>query len=71
MCRYIFKIILLLVMSSFGISQDVYVVNDIYTIEDDSSYSLVVGHASQSPIEYFITLLYMISKFLLASKADS
>ncbi len=41
-------------MSSFGISQDVYVVNDIYTIEDDSSYSLVVGHASQSPIEYTV-----------------
>ena len=41
-------------MSSFGISQGVYVVNDIYTIEDDSSYSLVVGHASQSPIEYTV-----------------
>ena len=54
MCRYIFKIILLLVMSSFGISQDVYVVNDIYTIEDDSSYSLIINHDYQSSIEYTV-----------------
>ena len=33
---------------------DVYMVNDIYTIEDDSSYSLVVDHGSQSPIEYTV-----------------
>ena len=41
-------------MSSFGISQDVYVVNDIYTIEDDSSYSLIIDHDYQSSIEYTV-----------------
>tara|TARA_X000001036_G_scaffold219353_1_gene205295 strand:+ start:4491 stop:6131 length:1641 start_codon:yes stop_codon:yes gene_type:complete len=70
MCRNIFKIILLLIISSFGISKNISSVDDIYTIEDDSSYSLIIDYDSKSPIEYTVrenfdppTLIILISNF--------
>ena len=70
MFRNIFKIILLLIISSFGISKNISSVDDIYTIEDDSSYSLIIDYDSKSPIEYTVrenfdppTLIILISNF--------
>ena len=70
MYRNIFKIILLLIISSFGISKNISSVDDIYTIEDDSSYSLIIDYDSKSPIEYTVrenfdppTLIILISNF--------
>ena len=51
MHRYIFKIIFLLIIVSPGFPEESNLVSDIYTIEDDSSYSLILDH-NHAKIDY-------------------
>ena len=53
MLRYIFNIIFLVIIVSPGSSEDSHVVSDIYTIEDDSSYSLILDH-NHAKIDYMV-----------------
>ena len=53
MHRFIIKIIFLFLLISVGVSEDHYLVNDIYTIEDDTTYSLIIDH-NNSKIEYMV-----------------
>ena len=57
MRRYIFKIIFLLVIVSPGFSEDSYLVSDIYTVEDDSSYSLILEH-NHASIDYMVQEIF-------------
>ena len=57
MRRYIFNIIFLLVIVSPGFSEDSYLVSDIYTVEDDSSYSLILDHNHVS-IDYMVQEIF-------------
>ena len=57
MHRYIFNIIFLLVIVSPGFPEDSHVVSDIYTIEDDSSYSLILDH-NHAKIDYMVQEIF-------------
>ena len=57
MQRYIFNITFLLILTSIGISEDDYTVSDIYTIENDTSYSLIIDH-DKSNIEYMVREIF-------------
>ena len=57
MHRYIFNIIFFLVIVSPGFSADSYLVSDIYTIEDDSSYSLILDH-NHVNIDYMVQEIF-------------
>ena len=57
MQRYIFNITFLLILTSTGISEDDYTVSDIYTIENDTSYSLIIDH-DKSNIEYMVKEIF-------------
>ena len=57
MLRYIFNITFLLILTSTGISEDDYTVSDIYTIENDTSYSLIIDH-DKSNIEYMVKEIF-------------
>ena len=57
MHRYIFNIIFLLIIVSPGFPEDSHLVSDIYTIEDDSSYSLILDH-NHAKIEYMVQEIF-------------
>ena len=52
MYRYIFSVIFSFSCLTIGISQDENEISDIYTIEDDSTYSLIIDH-NHKKLEYF------------------
>ncbi len=57
MYRYIFTIIFSFSLLTIGISQDKNEIRDIYTIEDDSTYSLIIDH-NHKKIEYFVQEIF-------------
>ena len=57
MHRYIFKIIFLLIIVSPGFPEESNLVSDIYTIEDDSSYSLILDH-NHAKIDYMVQEIF-------------
>ncbi len=57
MHRYIFNIIFLLIIVSPGFSEDSHVVSDIYTVEDDSSYSLILDY-NHAKIDYIVQEIF-------------
>ena len=57
MYRYIFSIIFSFSFLTIGISQDENEIRDIYTIEDDSTYSLIIDH-NHKKLEYFVQEIF-------------
>jgi len=57
MYRYIFSIIFSFLFFTIGISQDENEIRDIYTIEDDSTYSLIIDH-NHKKLEYFVQEIF-------------
>ena len=57
MYRYIFSIIFSFSFLTIGISQDENEIRDIYTIEDDSTYSLIIDHNHKN-LEYFVQEIF-------------
>ena len=57
MYRYIFTIIFSFSLLTIGISQDKNEIRDIYTIEDDSTYSLIIDH-NHKKLEYFVQEIF-------------
>ena len=57
MYRYIFSIIFSFSFLTIGISQDENEIRDIYTIEDDSTYSLIIDHSHKN-LEYFVQEIF-------------
>ena len=57
MYRYIFTIIFSFLFFTIGISQDENEIRDIYTIEDDSTYSLIIDHNHKN-LEYFVQEIF-------------
>tara|TARA_B100000579_G_scaffold287663_1_gene238599 strand:+ start:77 stop:1717 length:1641 start_codon:yes stop_codon:yes gene_type:complete len=57
MYRYIFSIIFSFSCLTIGISQDENEIRDIYTIEDDSTYSLIIDHNHKN-LEYFVQEIF-------------
>ena len=57
MYRYIFSIIFSFSLLTIGISQDENEIRDIYTIEDDSTYSLIIDHSHKN-LEYFVQEIF-------------
>ena len=57
MYRYIFSIIFSFSCLTIGISQDENEILDIYTIEDDSTYSLIIDHNHKN-LEYFVQEIF-------------
>ena len=57
MYRYIFSIIFSFSFLTIGISQDENEIRDIYTIEDDSTYSLIIDH-NLKKLEYFVQEIF-------------
>ena len=57
MRRYIISIIFSFLFFTIGISQDENEIRDIYTIEDDSTYSLIIDH-NHKKLEYFVQEIF-------------
>jgi len=57
MHRYIISIIFSFLFFTIGISQDENEIRDIYTIEDDSTYSLIIDH-NHKKLEYFVQEIF-------------
>ncbi len=57
MYRYIFSIIFSFLFLTIGISQYENEILDIYTIEDDSTYSLIIDH-NHKKLEYFVQEIF-------------
>ena len=57
MYRYIFSIIFSFSFLTIGISQEKNEIRDIYTIEDDSTYSLIIDH-NHKKLEYFVQEIF-------------
>ena len=57
MYRYIFSIIFSFSFLTIGISQDENEILDIYTIEDDSTYSLIIDH-NHKKLEYYVQEIF-------------
>ena len=57
MYRYIFTIIFSFSLLTIGISQDKNEIRNIYTIEDDSTYSLIIDH-NHKKLEYFVQEIF-------------
>ena len=57
MYRYIFSIIFSFSFLTIGISQEKNEIRDIYTIEDDSNYSLIIDH-NHKKLEYFVQEIF-------------
>ena len=57
MYRYIISIIFSFSFVTIGISQDENDIRDIYTIEDDSTYSLIIDH-NHKKLEYFVQEIF-------------
>ena len=57
MYRHVFSIIFSFSFLTIGISQDENEIRDIYTIEDDSTYSLIIDHNHKN-LEYFVQEIF-------------
>ena len=57
MYRYIFSIIFSFSFLTIGIGQEKNEIRDIYTIEDDSTYSLIIDH-NHKKLEYFVQEIF-------------
>ena len=57
MYRYIFSIIFSFSFLTIGISQEKNEIRDIYTVEDDSTYSLIIDH-NHKKLEYFVQEIF-------------